>query len=677
LTNREKRRLEKLKIKNLKDLFYYFPSRYEDFSKICEISKVKEGETVTVKGWLVKIENFFTKSRKYCLTEATIEDEKGEIKAVWYNQPFLNKYLKKGGLYYFSGKVIKKNEKLIIPNPNFEQIPIKNLFFKEEKNFIHTGRIVPIYPEAKRIKTKWIREVIFKSLENLPKIEDFLPKEIISKENLLNLKEALLEIHFPSSLEKLEKARKRFAFEEIFLIQLAVLRAKLNFKKQRAYKIPISLEEIRKLINSLPFELTNAQKKAVFQILKDMEKEQPMNRLLQGDVGSGKTIVALIPAYNCSVFGFQSVFLVPTEILAKQHFKNIKEIVEKFGKKVGILTKSQKTSLKEIEEGKIDIVIGTHALLNEKIKFKKLGFVVVDEQHRFGVEQRAKLIESQVKNQNNIFPHFLSMTATPIPRTLALTFYGDLDFSILDEMPKGRKKPLTKVFEPKDLKEVLKLIKEEIMNGGKVFFVCPRIEMKQKGRLISEVRALKEEQKRLLKFFPEFTIKIIHGKMKEKEKIMEEFEEGKIDILLATNVIEEGIDVQNATLIVIQNAERFGLAQLYQLRGRVGRGEKEGKCFLITSLPTEKSAKRMEAFLKAENAFQLAEEDLKIRGPGDFLGKRQAGAFKLKVASLTDVDLIQNSREMAKEILKKDPTLKSFPFLKKEVEEISREIYLT
>lgn len=656
----EIKRLKKLEIENLKDLLYYFPHRYEDFSKKVEIEKVNEEEKVTIQGWITKIQPKINKNGKIFLLEAQIEDGTGKIKAVWYNQPFLTQTLKRGKYFSFAGKVLKKNGEIFLSNPQFEPV----LDFSQE--LLHTGRLVPIYSETKGITSKWIRKIIKRFLENLKeKFEEFLPEELIQRHKLMKFQDAIFQIHFPENERLARLARERFAFEEMFIIQLKMLFERMKFKSKKAFAIPINLEKIREFIKSLPFELTSAQKKTIYQILKDMEKEKPMGRLLQGDVGSGKTIVALVCAFNAAISGFQSAFLVPTEILAKQHFKNISRFLEKFNIKVGILTRKEKVNLKEIENGEIKILIGTHSLLEEKIKFKNLAFVILDEQHRFGVKQRAKLIS---KNTQNYSPHFLSMTATPIPRTLALTLYGDLDFSVLDELPKGREKVEIKVFQPTEISKMHGLIREEIKNGGQVFFVCPRIEMREKGRIIPFLRAVEEEYKKLIRIFPDFRIKMLHGKMKEKEKIMEQFEEGKIDILVATNVIEEGIDVAGATLMVIENAERFGLAQLYQLKGRVGRGEKKGKCFLITHFPTKKSAERLEALLNSENSLQLAQKDLEIRGPGDFFGEKQSGFLKLKVASLADIDLIQKARDFAKEILKRDPSLKNYPILKTEIQ---------
>jgi len=660
LTLREKNRLLKLGLKTIKDLVYYFPHRYEDFSKILPVSHLFDEKVATIHAWLTKITTKVNPRGTIFLIEAIFEDQSGKIKALWYNQPFLYQTLKKGSYYSLAGKIVQKNGEIFFSNPNFENILPQNPY-----PCIHTGRIIPVYSEVKGIKSKWIRKTMFNFLNQIKeKMEEFLPPFLLEKEKFLPLSEAVWQMHFPDSFLKNEEAKRRFEFEEIFLLQLRVFKAKMKLKQKKAFKIPIQLEKIKSFLQTLPFKLTKAQKKAIWEILKDTEKEHPMNRLLQGDVGSGKTIVALVCSLNAILSGYQVAMIAPTEILAKQHYENFKKFLKDFNFKIFILTSGQKESLKEITDGNFDIVIGTHALFQNKFNFKKLALVIFDEQHRFGVEQRQTFFK-----KSEILPHFLSMSATPIPRTLALTFYGDLDFSILDEMPKGRKKVQTFVFQQKDLKKMYKMIEEEIKNGGKVFFVCPRIEMKEKGKLVSDLRAVKEEVKKLKKFFPEIKIKMIYGKMKndEKEKTISDFEKGKIDILVATNVIEEGIDISNATLIVIQNAERFGLSQLYQLRGRVGRGEKEGKCFLITHLPTEKSVKRMEALLNANNAFELAMKDLEIRGPGDFLSKKQTGSPDFKLASLTNLELIKKSEKEAKDILSKDPSLSSFPLLKKMV----------
>lgn len=551
-------------------------------------------------------------------------------------------------------------------HPVFEKISQIPCF-----NLIHTGKIIPIYPETKGITTRWIREKLTKLIKSeIWRAKEFLPDEILKKLNLLPLREAVLRIHFPKSSEDIKLARFRFAFEELFLLEIEVLKEKLKVKKKSAYSVKIKLPELKEFIKSLPFELTKSQKRETWRMLKEMEKSVPMNRLLQGEVGSGKTLVATILALNCAKNDYQSAIVVPTEILAVQHYRRILKMLENFEKRVGILTSGcveisgkkvkKEEMIKKIKNGIVKIIIGTHSLFEEKVEFKSLALLIFDEQHKFGVEQRRKLLEKEES-----MPHFLSMTATPIPRTLALTFFGDLDISFLQELPYGKRNLEIKVLLPQEEKKSFDFIREKIKEGERAFFVCPRIEFKEKGKLFPEVRAIKEEKERLKKLLPEFKIGVLHGKMKTKEKemVMEEFEMKILDILLATNVIEEGIDLPNVNILVIESAERFGLSQLYQLIGRVGRSGEKAFCFLFSHLPTKKSAKRIEALLTSKNAFELAEKDLEIRGPGELLGERQTGKLNLKVAKLTDLKLIELAREEAKEILKKSPSLKTFPKL--------------
>ena len=676
LKKREITRLKKLGIEKIKDCFYYFPNRYQDFSKILKIAEVEPEMLVTVQGKIENLREIFLPKRKF-LIEVEISDSSSKMKAIFYNQPFLKNVFKKGEFFSFSGKVVERKGEIFLQHPVYEKIP-KIPYFK----LVHTGKIVPIYPETKRISSKWIREKLALIIKKeIWRAKEFLPKEILESLNLLPLKEAILKIHFPKQKDDIQKAKFRFSFEELFLLELEVLKEKLKVKTKKSFPLKIKLKVIKDFIKSLPFKLTDSQRRETWRMLKEMEREIPMNRLLQGDVGSGKTLVATILALNCAKNGYQSAIVVPTEILAAQHYKRIFQMLKNFEKNIGILTKGyvelggrkmkKEEMRKKIKEGEVKILIGTHSLFEEKIEFKKLAFLVFDEQHRFGVRQRRKLLEKQ-----KILPHFLSMTATPIPRTLALTLFGDLDISILKELPFGKRDLEIKVFLPKEEKKIFEFVREKIKEGEQAFFVCPRIEFKEKGRLFSEVRTVKEERERLKKIFPEFKIGILHGKMKTKEKeiVLREFEEKILDILIATNVIEEGIDLPEVNILVVENAERFGLSQLYQLAGRIGRTGKKAFCFLISHLPTKKSAKRIEALLSAENAFELAEKDLEIRGPGEFLGERQTGKLNLKVAKLTDLKLIELAREKAKEILKKDPTLKNFPKLKEQLK-ISKKIY--
>jgi ATP-dependent DNA helicase RecG len=547
------------------------------------------------------------------------------------------------------------------------------------------------------------------------KIEEVIPEEILKKYKLLPIKKAIWQVHFPDSLNLANKAKERFSFEELFLLQLRVLKEKLKLKSKKAISIPFNLELVKKFIDSLPFELTEAQKKAAYQILKDLEKERPMNRLLQGDVGSGKTVVAILAALEVAKAGYQVALMAPTEILAKQHLKTFSEFLKNFEIEIGLLTSGEcrisnkkvkeKEILERVKEGKVKILIGTHSLIQNRVEFKNLALVILDEQHRFGVEQRARLVQkSAIRNQKSTIsnlqstikiPHLLSMTATPIPRTLALTIYGDLDLSIIDQLPKGRKKVITKAISPSEREKAYRFIRKEVEKGRQVFVICPRIEPTESAKyeektsnlqtsefkLLSwaEVKAVKDEYQKLSKdVFPDLRVEMLHGRMKteEKEKIMKDFKNGKIDILVSTSVVEVGIDVPNATIMMVEGAERFGLAQLHQFRGRVGRGKYQSYCFLFTESPSKKTAKRLQAIMECQDGFKLAEKDLEIRGPGEIFGQKQWGIPDLAMASLKDIFLVEKTRNAAKEILEKDWQLKNYPALKRKLEEFEKEVHL-
>ena len=677
------KRLKKLGIETVKDLLFHFPHRYEDFSQILKISQIKINQIFCIKGRIIKIENIKTHKKGIILTQALISDESGSIKAIWFNQPFLKNVLKKDTHLLLAGKLTIGAKESCLQSPVYEKIKDPNIQ-PFDPRLTHVGRIVPVYPETEGLTSRWLRFAIKRILKKyLTSLKEPLPEFILKKYNLLPIKEAISQIHFPSSFELAKKAKERFAFQDLLILQLFVLEQRIERYKEKSAPIPIKIEVVKKFVDSLPFKLTQAQKKAAWQILKDMEKKIPMSRLLQGDVGSGKTVVATISALNCAKNGYQVAFMAPTEILAKQHFETIHNFLKNFNLNIGLLTsksdrffsKKLKNEVVEIskrklieftEKGEIDILIGTHALIQDKVKFKKLGLVIVDEQHRFGVEQRAKLCK-QSKTKERLIPHLLSMTATPIPRTLSLTIYGDLDISILDEMPRGKRKVNTVIVPPKKREKAYQLIKEEIKKGRQAFLICPRIEPGEK----SEIRAVKEEYKKLKeKIFPEFEVGMLHGKLssKEKERIMKDFREGKINILVSTSVIEVGIDIPNATVMIVEGAERFGLAQLHQFRGRIGRGGEESYFFLFCESSSRSTQKRLKALVETDDGLKLAEVDLKLRGPGDFVGKRQWGIPNLAMEYLSDLNLIKTTREAAKEILEQDIYLKKYPLLRKELE---------
>lgn len=655
--------LKSLGIKKVIDFLFYFPRRYDDFSIISSINQVKEeGQIVTIKGKVWQIKNQRSKIKRKIITLANIVDETGAIEAIWFNQPFLTKIIKNNEEIILSGKVKKSGYKFILQNPVYE------LLNSQKSETIHSGRIVPVYNEIEGLTSRWLRLKIKFLLPLIEQIKDYLPQEIIRNYNLVSLPRAIYQIHFPDSYQDLKRARYRLAFDELFLIQLSNLQQKLAWQNNKAYPFKINLELIKNYVKNLPFSLTNAQKKASWEILKDLEKEIPMNRLLEGDVGSGKTVVASLAILTVIKNGFQVAYMAPTEILARQHFQTLQNLFKKFSFKITLLlgslsSKEKKESLSQIKLGKSDLIIGTHALIQESITFPKLGLVIIDEQHRFGVEQRAIL---RKKNKAKFYPHFLTMTATPIPRTLALAIYGDLDLSIIDEMPPGRQKIITKIVRPFEREKVYEFIKKEILASHQVFVICPLIEDSD----YLGVKSVKKEYEKLSqKIFPQFKIALLHGRMKgqEKEKTMEDFKNGLIDILISTSVVEVGIDVPNATVMMIEGAERFGLAQLHQFRGRVGRGEKQSYCFLFTENPSGNTFKRLYALVKCENGFELAEKDLAIRGPGEIYGLRQHGIPDLKMASLQDILLIKKARQAAEDILKKDEELKNYPLLVQEI----------
>ncbi|MFA5086729.1 MAG: ATP-dependent DNA helicase RecG [Candidatus Paceibacterota bacterium] len=695
------KRFKLLKIRTLGDLLFYFPRTYEDLSKISKIKNIKLNQAITIHGKLLEIGQERSWVKKMSITKGLVQDDTGSIEIVWFNQPYLIKSLKKGDELMLSGKVsVGKDGHIFLSSPIHEKLSLKET--------LHTGRIIPIYPETRGTSSRLIRYVLKPALLAIKdKIPETLPEEILEEADLISFREALYQIHFPDSLEAAQKAQERFSFENIFFISLFGAKKKIDFKKENAPAIPINQQIISRLLDSLPFKLTLGQEKAYEQILHDMERSYPMNRLLQGDVGSGKTVVAVLAAINAVKNKNQVVVMAPTEILAKQHFKTFFQLLKDFNINIGFLTGkedkyyskklkndtieiSRKKMLEKTEDGEIDILIGTHALIappkkkrkskaktpKTKIIFKNLGLVVVDEQHRFGVAQRAALCG----RHSNKIPHLLSMTATPIPRTLALTIWGDLDLSTINEMPKGRKKIITKIVDEKDRKETYRFIEKEIQTGRQVFVICPRIESSDEDTENQmDIKAVKDEYEKLSKeIFPRLKIEMLHGKMtpKEKEIIMKNFKAKKFDILVSTSVIEVGIDVPNATVMMIEGADRFGLAQLHQFRGRVGRGEHQSYCFLLTTSGSGTTKERLRAMIKYDSGFELSEMDLKIRGPGDFIGVRQWGLPDFAMSSLKEPHLIEKTKKIAEAILKQSPDLSKFPTLKTRLEAFEERIHL-
>lgn len=671
------KKLQKLGIKKIKDLFFHFPHRYDDFSNLKKINEIKIDEEVTIEGKIKKISSKKTFKRRLSITEALVEDKTGLIRAVWFNQPYLVDTLSQGTLVSLAGKVKQNKDGIFLSNPAYEKVSGDELK--------HTRGLVPIYPETEGLSSRWLRFILYPLLKkNLNDFKEFLPENILKNKGLPEIKKAIFNIHFPPSIRKAQEAKKRFAFEELFLIQLILQKQKNKMATQKAPKLIPKIEYIEEFKKQLKFSLTNDQKKSIREILDDLQKEFPMSRLLEGEVGSGKTIVATLASFVAFKNGYQTAIMAPTGILAEQHFLEISKLLKNLEIKIGLLTsekavftkKNRKQKVKaeklieKVKLGEINILIGTHSLIQERLSFQKLALVVIDEQHRFGIEQRARLCQ-----QKNPIPHFLSMTATPIPRTLALAFYGDLSISQIKELPKGRKKIETKIIPPKNRNQIYKFVQKEISDGKQAFVICPLIEESEKLQVTA---AKKEFEKLQKKIFPKLKLGLLHGKMKakEKEKIMKNFKRKKIQILVSTPVIEVGIDVPNATVMIIEGADRFGLSQLYQLRGRVGRGKAKSYCFLFTESIAKTTWQRLKAIEKAKNAFELSEKDLKIRGPGDFIGKRQSGIPDLTMASLTDFDLIKEAKEEAEKLLTDDLQLKKYPLLFQKIKDFKKEVFL-
>jgi len=631
------KRFKKIGIKTFFDLLNYFPFRYENYSLISSIQKAQPGEKLTLKGKIIDKKEERTK-KGLRLQKFLLYDGTGKIEIVFYNQPYLLKVMPFEKEVSFAGEVNEFGKKIIMTP-----------FEWEVETNIHTGRLVPIYPEKKGLSSKVIREKIFWLLSQLSENEilEIFPKEIISYNNLLSEYLAYQNIHFPKNRELAEKSKKRLAFDELFVIQLSAFLVKKEWEKEKVgHRFLVSGKNLNRFldfIKNLPFQLTGAQKRVIKEILNDLGKEKPMNRFLQGDVGSGKTVVAACSCYLAYLNGFQSLFMAPTEILAKQHFQTLSSLFKNYPVKIGPQTRTEKINKKRKDNEVIfdfNIIVGTHALLNDKLKFSRVGLVIIDEQHRFGVRQRALLKEKGLN------PHLLTMTATPIPRTVALVLYGELDISYLDEMPKGRLPVKTYLVPQEKREKAYQWIKEKIKNeDASVFIVCPLID-ESAVETMKSVKAAKKEFENLKKIFSEFKLGLLHGKLKneEKNKVLLDFRNDKIKILVTTPVVEVGIDIPQATIMVIEAAERFGLAQLHQLRGRVGRSNKQSYCFLFTTSNAPEVIERLTFFSKTNLGIKLAEYDLQTRGPGEIYGEKQHGFINLKVASFTDYELISQTK---------------------------------
>jgi len=653
----------RLGIYTVRDFIYHIPSRYNDYSLVTPIRKANPSEVVTIKGTITDMKTFVTKNGKR-IVEGSVIDDSGSIKVLWFNQQYLLKILGIGDEVSFSGTVTWFGSKIVLSNPQYEIIRHKN-----EEN-LHTGRIVPVYPETEGITSKWLRNRIHFLLQTVGgQIEEYLPELIRNSHELMLLPQALTTIHFPNSLEEAEKAKRRLAFDELLVLHVRAKLLRNEWQKsQTGIAFKVKKNDQKAFISALPFSLTQDQNQAIEELSRDLTQSIPMNRLLVGDVGSGKTILAAYAMYIAYVSGFSSVLMAPTQILAEQHFATLQKILTPLGIQVDIITGSSSTITSENSQDLFGqdtkkVIVGTHALINNQDYMGTVGLVVIDEQHRFGVKQRGALLEERTDKKT---PHLFTMTATPIPRTIAKTFFGNVDVSFLKNPPLGRQKIKTWLV-PNDKRQkaydwMAKQIKE---TQGQVFIICPLIETSESETLTS-VKAVTEEYAVLKKIFPTLSIGLLHGRMKGKEKtqILTDFRGKKYHILLATPVVEVGIDIANATIMVIEGADRFGLGGLHQLRGRVGRGEKQSYCLLFTESLEEKTLTRLKAMETIHSGPELAELDLKLRGAGDVFGIRQHGIPMLKIATLSDMDLMTETKTAAESIIDDDLELSHLPHLR-------------
>jgi ATP-dependent DNA helicase RecG len=656
----------KLGVKTVRDLLYYFPHRHLDYSRLKKISQLMEGEEQTIIANVWQAQESRPGGRRS--TEAILGDETGNIRVVWFNQPYMAKNLSTNARIMISGRVSLFKGRHVFMSPEWELI--------EGQDMVHTARLVPVYPLTAGLKPRQVRRLMKEFIDVWAKqLPDFLPSGLKTRLGLLELPEAISQAHYPESETTKDKARIRLAFNELFLLQLGVMNKKREWQASRpGTPLDINDKILKQFLTSLPFTLTAAQDRVLKEILADLNKKIPMSRLLQGEVGSGKTVVATAALLMAAANGSQAAFMAPTEILAEQHFGTIGGLLAKLGQetiegnvkcytgffdrplKIALLigdTKAagKKQAQKQVKDGDIDIVIGTHALVQKGLEFKKLGLAVVDEQHRFGVEQRSALRE---KGFN---PHMLVMTATPIPRTLALTLYGDLDLSVIGELPPGRQTVKTKWLRPDQRASAYAFIRKQVAEGRQAFIICPLVE---ESDAIMAQAAVAEYERLSSEVFPELRMGLVHGRIssKEKDSVMEDFRTGKMNILVATPVIEVGIDIPNATVMMIESADRFGLSQLHQFRGRVGRGKDQSYCMLMAENPSDVGRKRLDIIENTQDGFKLAEEDLKMRGPGEFFGTRQSGLPDLRMAKISDVAILELARNEAIKLFREDPEMK-------------------
>lgn len=651
--------LSRLGLHTLEDMLYNFPRRYDDYTQLRPINRLFYGDEITVIGTVQSVQSRVIRTGHFQMVEAVVNDGSGSLRITWFNQPWLTRRLRSGMQVVISGKIDQYLGRLVMNNPEWEPLEQQNL---------HTNRIVPVYSLTANITQRWLRKLMFQVVSYwAPRVQDYLPEKIRQEANLMELPTALYQAHFPDTPENLQAARHRLAFDEIFLLQLGVLRQKQAWQNRTARVFEIPEDWLAAQISRLPFGLTGAQQRALQDVCTDLSSGRPMNRLLQGDVGSGKTIIAALAAAMIARAGAQAAMMAPTGILAEQHYRSLLKLLsgpsttaesvsaplnpDQIRLMVGATPENEKREIREgLAKGEIKVVVGTHALIEGPVTFADLQLAIIDEQHRFGVEQRS-LLRSKSDN-----PHLLVMTATPIPRSLALTVYGDLDLSVMDEMPPGRQPILTHVLYPRERERAYALIRSQIEQGRQAFIIYPLIEESEKSDTLSAI----EEHARLQKdIFSKQKLGLLHGRMKseEKDEVMARFRDRQIDILVSTSVVEVGVDIPNATVMMVEGANRFGLSQLHQFRGRVGRGQDKAFCLLIPETPDDIENQRLTAMVETNDGFVLAERDLEQRGPGEFLGTRQSGYSGLRLASLTDVHLIEKARQLSQALFKHDPNL--------------------
>ena len=663
-------KLAQLGLYGVRDLLWYFPNRYEDFSNRVSVVDIIEGQLVTV---LVKVVDFKTRParrRRLLITEATVADDTGSLRVIWFNQQYLIDSLKPGVLMALSGKAKRDKKGLALVSPVYEFI--RSGEAADALAGVHTGRFVPVYPETEGVTSRWLRHKVQAALQYAPQIKDHLPPELIAKENLLALNIAVPYLHFPPDAKAAAAAKERITFDDALLLQLKIRQARAQLDKISAQALAFKETRTQEFVAKLPFKLTPSQRRAAWGILKDLAKGQPMNRLLEGDVGTGKTLVAAMAALQAADNQALTMILVPTEILALQHSQSFVKWLSLMNVAVAVLTSAyalvdekpvtRLALLKKIKAGQIKVVVGTHALLESSLALPAPALVIVDEQHRFGVRQRSQLLAGEAASH----AHFLSMTATPIPRTLAMTIYGTLDVSVLTDFPGGERRVTTRVVRPKERAAAYDFIRGHLKRGEQAFVICPLVE---DSEIIVAKAATVEWQRLKTEVFKEFEVGLVHGQLSsaEKEAAMKSFSKNETQVLVATSVVEVGIDVPNASLMIIESAERFGLAQLHQLRGRIGRGSQLAYCFLFSESATQTARQRLSAFAKIKDGFELAETDLRMRGPGEFTGFRQSGLPDTAMMAMLDPRLVARAQEAADELLAQDPALGRYPLLKEAV----------